>query len=114
MVGIIIYTTKEKFRHKKNVKNAVCYWELKRMPKRFEQDEDFIFFAYEGYIRGYFDPSLGGRTLYQGPDLPKKCIQWDPTNWIDLDVEIAIKSFQGFKYADNEDNLMELFASETL
>ena len=65
------------------------YWEFSNLPKRIKED-DKIYFATKGFIRGYFE------ILEIGDDE----ITFDCRTWKDLKKPISTKSFQGFKYAD--------------
>lgn len=69
------------------------FWELNSSPKRLDVD-DKIYFATNGYIRGYFD-------ILQ---LDFNRITFDSRTWKDIDP-IKTKSFQGFKYADKVERL---------
>ncbi len=96
MVNIIIYTTEETLIHKKGLKKGEeeftsFYWELKGLPKRLG-DSERIYFATEGFIKGYF-------LIDYVDDSDGCCIEWSAKSWKDIEP-IPTKSFQGFKYAD--------------
>ncbi|MBN2053228.1 hypothetical protein JW756_07020 [Candidatus Woesearchaeota archaeon] len=108
MVGIIIYTTKEKFQHKQNKRVRVAYWKFPAFPKRFDTDdiEEKVFFAYKGLIQGYFTSAEDFFT-YEKP-IPTTAVKFYPDSWTELEKKIPIKPFQGFKYADNVKGLDEV------
>ncbi len=80
MTDIVIYTNPETWMKKRDFKYTTHYWEMKRMPRKFEQGEDKIWFAVKGYVRGYFEPtdSVGFITK----DIPKNSVFWHP-QWIE-------------------------------
>jgi len=102
MVSIIIYTTEKTLNHKKGLKEGEeditqFYWHLKRCPSKIE-DEDRIYFATKGLIRGSF--------FISDIDDSDECdIEFSCESWEDLDKPIPTKSFQGFKYADKVEGL---------
>lgn len=95
MTSIIIYTKKEKLKHKKNLRNACSFWTLRYFPKKFDE-EDNVIFAYDGFIQGYFGNSFSN---FYSREVPKNAVRFSP-RWYELEKKIPIKSFQGFKYAD--------------
>ncbi len=106
MTSIIIYTTPEKLLHKQDKLEGdkdkgscgVYYWEFSNLPKRLKE-EDRIYFATKGFIRGYF---LVEEILEYGESLakiPYNSITWFANSWKDI-KPIPTKSFQGFKYTD--------------
>ena len=114
MEDIIIYTTKVSLLHKQDKlegddDKSNCgryYWTLSKTPKTIEKSER-IYFATEGYIRGYFEiidvcPSMNG-----GCEIEFESKSWTPI------VEIPTKSFQGFKYAKNVSELNSEKADKT-
>lgn len=110
MNDIIIYTTKEKLLHKQDKlendkdkgDSGIYYWEFSRFPKKVKNN-DSIYFATEGFIRGYFeilDMNTGEVCGSQDPmGIPDCSISWWANSWKDI-KPIPTKSFQGFKYAD--------------
>jgi hypothetical protein len=111
MTSIIIYTTKDKLQHKMG-RLAVAYWTVAAMPKRFDNDneEDKVYFAYDGMIQGYFKTDYS--PMYQGERIPEPSIKWYPPSWKELPKKIPIKPFQGFKYADKVKELAEVSKEE--
>ena len=115
MTSIIIYTTKEKLLHKQDKLKGdkdksdcgIYYWEFSRFPKRITND-DKIYFATEGFIRGYFEildmntPELFGSQDPMG--IPSDSISWKSSSWKDINP-IPCTHFQGFKYADKVEGL---------
>ena len=101
MTSIIIYTTREKLEHKKDKSLVVAFWTLPNMPKDFDNDsEDRIYFAYEGFVQGYFEGDFP--RMYSGKEIPEPSIKWYPASWTELKSKVPTKSFQGFKYAREE------------
>ena len=96
MTSIIIYTKKEKLKHKKNLRNACSFWTFPYYPKKFDEDEDNVLFAYDGFIQGYFDNDFS--VVYRNK-IPKGAVRFSP-RWNKLEKPIPIKHFQGFKYTD--------------
>jgi len=101
MTSIIIYTTGEKLLHKQgklpdDYDKSNCgryYWTLSKTPKLIEESRR-IYFATEGFIRGYF------KIIDVCPSTDSGCeIEFESKSWTPI-VEISTKSFQGFKYAD--------------
>jgi hypothetical protein len=104
---IIIYTTPKKLLHKQDKlendgdksNNGTYYWRMNRLPKSWQDiagidDNVRLYFATEGFIRGYFlvDDILDDN--YGGADIVFRSDSWN-------DIEpIPITHFQGFKYAD--------------
>jgi len=110
MVSIIIYTTPEKLLHKQdklekdNDKSdcGIYYWEFSRFPKRLT-NYDKIYFATEGFIKGYFEIlDMNTDKLFGSQDpigIPSCSVSWQSKTWKNI-TPIPTKSFQGFKYAD--------------
>jgi len=101
-MNICIYTTQDKIKHKiatKENRIGVAYWTLANFPKKLDRyDEDNnqkIYFAWDGFIQGYFDYTYN--PLYQGKRISDDAVKFDPF-FRELKKKIPIKSFQGFKY----------------
>ena len=115
MTSIIIYTTKEKLLHKQDkLENdsdkgdlGIYYWEFSRFPKKVT-NYDKIYFATDGFIKGYFeilDMNTPERMGNQDPmGIPSNSISWESKTWEDI-KPIPTKSFQGFKYTDKVEGL---------
>lgn len=99
MTAIIIYTKKEKLRHKKNLRNICSFWTLANYPKHFEPDEDRVYFAYDGFIQGYFESDV---TPFYSRKIPDNAVVFHP-RWYPLEKKIPQKQFQGFKYFKHEE-----------
>lgn len=89
-MDIVIYTTPEKLEHKKGADGyAEYYWHLSKIPKNFKVRER-IYFATEGFIRGYFICSEFNNNS-------EETLCWYAKSWTPIN-SIPCKSFQGFKY----------------
>ena len=109
MTDIIIYTTEETLNHKKGLKKGekhfeMFYWSFPRLPKRLES-KDKIYFATEGFIRGFFIVLDINENPNYYADTPENSIEWRCDSWKDIEP-IPTKSFQGFKYADKVPELL--------
>ena len=110
MVGIIIYTKKKKLRHKKNLRNICSFWKLRYFPKKFEPDEDRVYFAYDKHIQGHFKTK--NLIHFYARNIPDTAVIFKP-RWHPLETKIPIKNFQGFKYITSDPKLMaNLMAGE--
>ena len=103
MSDIIIYTTEENLIHKKGLKEGegkfeMFYWKFSRLPKKLNEG-DKVYFATEGFIKGYFIVLDINETFNHFAETPKNSIEWKSDSWKDI-KPIPTKSFQGFKYAD--------------
>jgi hypothetical protein len=119
MKDIIIYTTPKKLLHKQDKlskeedddksTNGIYYWRFMYLPKEWKDIEKMnnpdiqkesvkIYFATEGFIRGYFE-LLGIEWDNCGFD-----IEFRSDSWKDI-KPIPITHFQGFKYADKVSEL---------
>jgi hypothetical protein len=98
MTDIIIYTTGDKLLHKQGKlpddddysEDGEYYWHLSRCPKDL-QNINRIYFAVNGYIRGYF--KVHDFEVDDGCD-----ILFYSDSWKDI-TSIPCTHFQGFKYA---------------
>ena len=94
MLGIVIYTKPDVLLHKQGkLKNdpdhsslGLYYWRLEREIKRVAELER-IYFATEGFIRGYFLLQSYGDFEFE----------FHVSTWRDIEP-IPQKPFQGFKY----------------
>ncbi len=111
MTDIIIYTTEESLNHKKGLKKGEekfkeFYWSFPRLPKRLEQG-DRVYFATNGFIRGFFIVKDINESPLFYADVPKNNIIWSCKAWKDI-KPIPTKSFQGFKYANKVPELLDI------
>lgn len=118
MNNIIVYTTPKKLLHKQDKlteeededksNNGTYYWRFNNLPKSWkdvdhmnnleiEKQKVKIYFATEGFIRGYF--ILSGIEENCGFD-----VEFKSNSWKDI-TPIPITHFQGFKYADKVNGL---------
>jgi hypothetical protein len=93
-MDILIYTTKERLRHKKNLRNACSFWTFPHYPKKFDEHEDNVFFAYDGRVQGFFDNDF---SSFYGRDVPENSVRFSP-RWNPIKEGFPVKPFQGFKY----------------
>lgn len=114
MTNIIIYTTPEKLLHKQDSLNGdsdksncgMYYWTFTRFPKRLDfLNTERIYFATEGFIRGYFEIADVLETGNPFAEVPANSITWLSNTWTEI-KPIPTKSFQGFKYADKVEGLI--------
>lgn len=87
-VDIGVYTTHERLVHKIGlvVLESLAYWKIVNLPK--DKSIRRIYFACEGFWKGYFDVSMV-ENEYEIPLLEWHCIDPD---------EFPRTSFQGFTY----------------
>ncbi len=121
MKDIIVYTTPKKLLHKQDKLSdeedddksnvGIYYWRFNYLPKDWSETENMndneirkrnikIYFATEGFIRGYF--IVNGIDYNVGYD-----IEFESKSWKDI-KPIPITHFQGFKYADKVKELAHL------
>jgi hypothetical protein len=92
-MDIIIYTTLDVLEYKKGGDGFWrYYWGFPRAPKELEEG-DWLYFACSGLIQGHFTIDVFD------PD-DDEMICWEADSWVELEVKIPTKSFQGFKYAN--------------
>ena len=103
MTSIIIYTTGDKLLHKQGKlpddddfsEEGRYYWHLSRTPKKLDEN-DKIYFAVKGYVRGYFKIE----DIEEDDD---GCdITFHSNSWIDILPQVEVTHFQGFKYVNEE------------
>ena len=105
--NIIIYTKPEVLLHKLGMfpnpnddedmafgKNIRFYWMLNNCPDNVEK----VYFATKGYIIGFF------KVIDQDDEE----LKWNCDDWTLLEEPIPTTHFQGFKYARNVPELIEL------
>lgn len=101
-VDIGIYTSLVTLQHKQEQaedgKGREATWNMGRLPKNLGKGEgpDRLFFACEGYFRGYF--LLAAEVLYN-PDDEKKpySLIFDVTTWTSINP-LPVERFRGFRY----------------
>lgn len=119
MTNICVYTMPDVLEHKKRdgMGDDYCYWSLSKAPKKLEKNKKFwgkIYFATEGFIRGYFDIfDIRGEGI--GSDCPdyfahnkdgsevdtsKIDVCFKSESWKEI-KPIPCKAFQGFKYLED-------------
>ena len=92
MNNMLVYTMPDKLLHKQGKlpndedysESGEYYWRLSSQPK---QKIDKIYFATEGFIRGYFDVI----------ECDENDVVFDSRSWKDVKL-VKQKPFQGFKY----------------
>jgi hypothetical protein len=92
-VNIVIYTSPETLLHKREP-NQVCYWTMKRPPKKLKEG-DRVYFAIKGEIQGYFIVN------YFDPEDKIETIVFKSDSWVQLNgIEpwAFCKPFRGFRY----------------
>lgn len=67
------------------------YWEMKRLPKNFDQEMDKVFILTEGKVRGFF--TVHNVEYYEEEDIYNLIFE----EWTDI-KHIPMKGFQGFRY----------------
>ena len=98
-MDIIVYTTPDKLKHKCGLleddvdhsPTGDYFWRLPKMPREIMAG-DRIYFATQGFIRGYF--IIKEINFIEG-------IIFNCSSWVDIITPIKIVHFQGFKYAKN-------------
>jgi len=99
-MDIVIYMNEEDFKHKTGQPckedpeegPITAFWEMKRIPKHFNENGGGVFLACKGFVRGVvsldeFNEEVGGETLV-----------WDSRNYVPLKVLIPCKPFRSFRY----------------
>lgn len=89
-MDIVIYMNQEDFLHKINYETYSCYWEMKRVPKDFSED-DKIFIAMKGYVMGYVE------CLEFNPIDKVETLVWDGDSFVYI-KSIPCRQFRGFRY----------------
>lgn len=90
-MDIVIYMNEEDFLHKTDHEMCDCYWEMKRFPKNFSEDEK-IFFVMKGHVMGYVECLEFNPT----EDMPETLV-WDGKSFVYIE-SIPCKPFRGFRY----------------
>jgi len=88
---IVIYMNKEDFLHKTDPRTYNCYWEMKRFPKNFSENNK-IFIAMKGYVMGYVKCLAFNPTEEEAETLV-----WDGDSFVYIN-SIPCKPFRGFRY----------------
>ena len=76
-------------------------WNMKRLPARMgkAKSPDRLFFAYQGYWRGYF--LIVPEVLFNPSDDDKPySLIFDVNSWTEIDP-LPVKRFRGFRYLEN-------------
>lgn len=68
------------------------YWEMKRLPKKFDQEIDKVFILTEGKVRGFF--TVHNIEFHEDEDRPYRIIFEE---WTDI-KHIPMKGFRSFRY----------------
>lgn len=90
-MDIVIYMNKEDFLHKTDHEMYECYWEMKRFPKYFSEDNK-IFIAMRGAVVGYVE------CIEFNPN--KETVEtliWEVDSFVYIS-SIPCKPFRGFRY----------------
>ena len=108
MASIIVYTNPDVLLHKQgklpgdedySLQGFYCWSFGNGVPQTLQdkwRDDDRIYFATKGFIRGYFKIS----------DIDPWDIEFNTKSWKDI-KPVPCKPFQGFKYADKVTELWE-------
>lgn len=101
-MDIGLYASRAALEHKteqaEDGKGNEATWNMGRVPKNLgkEKGPDRLFFACDGYWRGYF--LLVPEVLYNPEDEEKPySLLFDATTWKDIEP-ISVKRFRGFRY----------------
>jgi len=105
MADIGIYTSSVTLEHKlgqqTDGKGLEATWNMGRFPKELGTSKvpNRIFFAVEGYWRGYF--VLSDEVLYNPQDEKKPySLIFDVTTWTEIDP-VPVAKFRGFRYLED-------------
>ena len=100
-----VYTSNVTLDHKleqaDDGKGREATWNMGRLPKKLGKGEeaDRLFFATEGYWKGYF---ILAKDILWNPDDEDKpySLLFDPSSWTSIEP-MPVKKFRGFRYLDD-------------